>query len=180
MSGIVIHGDSTGVVCAPVYSNALGAKICERELQESSTSRRNRSRTGRDVAFRAVKKNKIWIWKAYCRTTGELIDWELGDRSTDTLWLLLERLEQHDVKVYFTDRYDGYAELIPPDRLVQTKAQTHGIERNNSQQRHWFARFRRRTCVVSRSVEMVHLTMALFAWFHSTLGKHRLFRLRLA
>lgn len=40
--------------------------------------------------------------------------------------------------MYFTDHYDGYAELIPPEQLVQTKAETHGIESNNSQQRHWF------------------------------------------
>jgi len=88
-------------------------------------------------------------------------------------------LAEYDVLVYFTDRYEGYAMLIPPEQLVQTKAETHGIERNNSQQRHWFARFRRRTCAVSRSIEMVGLTTALFAWFHSKIGKQRLLRLRL-
>ena len=106
-----------------------------------------------------------------------MIDWEIGDRSTDTLWVLLERLEQFDVKIYFSDGWDGYAELISPDRLIQTKSQTMGIERNNSQMRHWFARFRRRTCVVSKSIEMVDLTVALFAKFHSYLGKRRLFSL---
>jgi len=106
-----------------------------------------------------------------------LIDWECGDRSTDTLWPLLERLAAFDVNVYFTDRYDGYAELIPPEMLIQTKAETHGIERNNGQQRHWFARFRRRTCVVSRSLHMVNMTMALFASFHSKHGKTNLFNL---
>ena len=106
-----------------------------------------------------------------------MIDWQLGDRSTDTLWLLLERLERFDVKVYFSDKWDGYAKLIPSNRLVQSKAQTHGIERNNGQMRHWFARFRRRTCVVSKSIEMVDLTIALFARFHSFLGKRNLFSL---
>jgi len=130
------------------------------------------------VAFCTLKKNKVWIWKAYCRTTGELIDWELGDRSTETLWKLTERLCEFKVTIYYADHYAGYAELIPPEQLLQTKAQTHGVERNNSQHRHWFARFRRRTCVVSRSLEMVDLTTALFAWFHSKLGKRRLFDLR--
>jgi len=41
--------------------------------------------------------------------------------------------------------------------LVRTKAETHGIERNNFRQRHWFGRFRRKTCVVSRSTQMVDL-----------------------
>jgi len=130
------------------------------------------------VAFYTFKKNKVWIWKAYCRTTGELIDWELGDRSSETLWHLTARLAECKVTVYYADRYEGYAELIPPELLVQTKAETHGVERSNGQQRHWFARFRRRTCVVSRSIEMIDLTTALFAWFHSKAGKRRLFDLR--
>jgi IS1 family transposase len=132
------------------------------------------------VALYTLKKNKLWIWKAYCRTTGTLIDWELGDRSSDTLWPLLERLSEYDVVLFFADHWESYEELIPPEKLVQTKAETHGIERNNSQQRHWFARFRRRTCVVSRSIEMVELTTALFAWFHSKEGKKRLFDLRIS
>jgi len=106
-----------------------------------------------------------------------LIDWECGDRSVETLWPLLERLEAFDVKIYFTDRWRGYAELIPPERLAQTKAETHNVERNNGQQRHWFARFRRRTCVISHSLEMVNLTMALMASFHSKRGKVNLFNL---
>ena len=48
-----------------------------------------------------------------------------------------------------------------------------GSESNNARQRHWFARFRRRTCVVSRSVEMVEATMALFAHYHCNGGGSR-------
>ena len=43
----------------------------------------------------------------------------------------------------------AYAELIPQGRLYVGKEETHGIERDHSRQRHWLARFRRRTCVVS-------------------------------
>jgi insertion element IS1 protein InsB len=39
-------------------------------------------------------------------------------------------------------------------------------ERNNARLRHWFARFRRRTVVVSKSVAMVDRTVALFAHYH--------------
>ena len=79
---------------------------------------------------------------------------------------MLDRLEQFEVTIYFADGYEAYAQLIPPEKLVQTKAETHGIERNNSRQRHWFGRFRRKTCIVSRSLRMVDLTMSLFAKFH--------------
>ena len=46
-----------------------------------------------------------------------------------------------------------------------SKARTGGIERNHCRQSHWFGRFQRRSIVVSRSKEMVDLTMALFARF---------------
>jgi insertion element IS1 protein InsB len=68
--------------------------------------------------------------------------------------------------MYYTDNWESYTELIDPVRLLQTKAETWGVENNNFRQRHWFARFRRKTCVVSRSLQMVDLTMFLFAHFH--------------
>jgi insertion element IS1 protein InsB len=39
------------------------------------------------------------------------------------------------------------------------------IERDHSRQRHWLARLRRRTCVVSKAVRMVDASIALFARF---------------
>ena len=118
------------------------------------------------MAFFTFKKNKLWIWKAYCATTGQLIDWECGNRDTNTLKKLLQRLKKWNVKTYITDNWKSYNEMIPEEMLLQSKKYTHPIERNNFRQRHWFARFRRKTCVVSRSLQMVDLTMALFAKFH--------------
>jgi insertion element IS1 protein InsB len=56
--------------------------------------------------------------------------------------------------------------MIPAFMLIQSKAETHLIESNNMPQRHWFARFRRKTCVISRSLEMIDLTVMLYAKFH--------------
>jgi hypothetical protein len=50
--------------------------------------------------------------------------------------------------------------------LVQGKTHTVGIERNNFRQRHWCGRFRRKTCIVSRCLLMIDLTVSLFARFH--------------
>src|SRR3712207_8982543 len=50
-------------------------------------------------------------------------------------------------------------------KLYQGKDQTHGVERTNAQQRHWLARFRGRTCVVSKAKRMVEASIALFARF---------------
>ena len=79
--------------------------------------------------------------------------------------------------VFFADGWESCAELIEPGMLVRTKAETHGIERNDFRQRHWFGRFRRKTCVVSRSIQMVDLTMALFARFHVNGQREEIFAL---
>jgi insertion element IS1 protein InsB len=51
------------------------------------------------------------------------------------------------------------------NRCLQSKATTHDIERNHCRQRHWFGCFKRKSIIVSKSKEMVDLTIALFAKF---------------
>ena len=78
---------------------------------------------------------------------------------------MVDRLTQWDVQLYCTDHWAPYASVISPEKLVQSKATTHAIERNHCRQRHWFGRFKRKSIIVSKSTEMVDLTMALFARF---------------
>jgi insertion element IS1 protein InsB len=78
---------------------------------------------------------------------------------------MVERLAQWDVTCYRTDQWGTYAALLPQDMLVQSKTGTGRIERNHCRQRHWFGRFKRKSIIVSKSLEMVDLTMALFAKF---------------
>ena len=118
------------------------------------------------MALFALKKRQVWIWKAYCRDTGQLIDWECGGRDNDTFAKLYNRLKSWNVSVCFADGWQAYSALIPADLLIQTKKETHLIESNNMPQRHWFARFRRKTCVVSRSLHMIDLTTMLYAAYH--------------
>ena len=106
------------------------------------------------------------------RITGQLLDWELGNRDSQTLARLLNRLQQYNVTICYTDKWDAYADLIPADMLVQTKRETNLVERNNSRLRHWFGRFRRKTLIVSKSVHMVDATLALFATFWVN-GSHK-------
>jgi IS1 family transposase len=80
--------------------------------------------------------------------------------------LLYERLKCWNVAIFFADGWNAYSDIIPAELLVQTKSETHLIESNNAPQRHWFARFRRRTCVISRSLLMIDLSVMLYAKFH--------------
>ena len=129
------------------------------------------------MALFRVKKNKLWIWKAYCRTTKQLVDWECGGRDSGSLLRMFNRLQQWNVKVYFADHWEAYAKLVPSGLLVQAKVETHGVERDDFRQRHWFARFRRKSCVVSRSHQVVDLTVVLYAkfWVNETFNEKTLF-----
>src|SRR3954453_21059980 len=151
-------------------------RALRRSLRPETRAGRPRrcGRAGRDVALSKKKTDKLWVWKARDRTTGRLIDWELGDRDKATCERLLERLERWGVRLYCADGWAAYAELIPQGRLYVGKDQTHGIERDHSRQRHWPARFRRRTCVVSKAKRMVDASIALFVRFGDLGGVNEL------
>jgi len=76
------------------------------------------------------------------------------------------RLRRWTIWFFCTDALAAYSKEIPETDLIQGKQGTVALERNNARQRHWFARFKRKSLVVSKSLRMVDLTMALFARFH--------------
>jgi IS1 family transposase len=91
----------------------------------------------------------------------------LGDRSAETLKRLLEKLKHWVVTVCCTDDLPAYAKEIenywPMAHHITSKSETVAIERNNSDTRHWFARFHRRSKVVSRARHMIDATLTLFS-----------------
>ena len=60
-----------------------------------------------------------------------------------------------------TDDWEGFRRNIPKDQLFTGKDLTFPIEQDNSNIRHYLARFRRRTKVVSKSETMVDLSLRL-------------------
>jgi len=62
-----------------------------------------------------------------------------------------------------------YHRLIPDDQLFTGKDLTVPIEQDNSNIRRFLARFRRRTKVVSKVVEMVDLSLRIYHHFHDNL-----------
>ena len=116
--------------------------------------------------YLGAKANKLWIWTALDRATGRLIDWECGGRDQMTFERLLARLWRWKVRLVCTDEYVVYEQSLSAGRHYAGKDQTVALERTHSRLRHWLARFRRRTCVVSRSREMVDRSIALIAHLH--------------
>jgi insertion element IS1 protein InsB len=93
------------------------------------------------------------------------VDWECGGRDKTTCERLIARLTRWRTRLYCTDAYAAYDVLLPVGQHYTGKDETHGIERDNGRQRHWLARFRRRSIVVSKSKRMVDVSLALFARF---------------
>src|SRR5215510_12253905 len=105
------------------------------------TGRRSSSNSTR-CGTSSKKRRRLWIWKALDRDTGRLLDWECRRRDAATLKTLVARLAQWEVSFYGTDHWPVSAAVIPPERLVMSKARTDGIERNHCRQRQWFGRFK--------------------------------------
>jgi IS1 family transposase len=63
---------------------------------------------------------------------------------------------------FYTDNWDAFAEVLPPERHVIGKAHTIDIEHDNSNTRHHLGRFTRRTKVVSKLELMVDLTLRIW------------------
>ena len=93
------------------------------------------------------------------------MDWKCGGCDKATCERLIQRLQRWRTWLYCTDDYAVYDVLLPVGQRYAGKDETHGIERDNARQRHWLARFRRRSIVVSKTKRMVDVSLALFARF---------------
>ena len=93
--------------------------------------------------------------------TNKTIAWVVGNRDAKTFKKLYEKLKHLKKAIFYTDDWKVYAEILPKERHVIGKGYTVGIERNNSNVRHHLGRMTRRTKVVSKSKEMIDLTMKL-------------------
>jgi insertion element IS1 protein InsB len=110
------------------------------------------------------KPNKVWIWKAYDLKAGKTFAWKLGKRDAATLKEFLDEIgiEGRD---FVTDDCEAYHKLIPEAQLSTGKHLTYPIEQDNSNTRHYVGRFRRRSKITSRSLEMVDLSLPLLYHF---------------
>ena len=114
------------------------------------------------MALHRLEKNKLWLIKAIDRYTGRPIAWVLGKRNTATFKRLYDKVKHCRYCIFFTDAWDAFAKVLPPERHIIGKDYTVTIEQDNSNTRHHLARFTRRTKVVSKSDTMVDLSIRLW------------------
>ena len=113
------------------------------------------------MAFYSKKSNKCWILKAVDRKTRKCIAYVVGKRDIQTVHKLFEKIKHLDA-IFYTDHWEAFKAVIPKERHVIGKKHTITIEQNNSNTRHHLGRMTRRTKVVSKTKEMVDLTMRLW------------------
>jgi insertion element IS1 protein InsB len=117
------------------------------------------------VAFSEKKTEKLWLWRAYDPVKRQTVAWVLGQRNDATCQRLLDKIGVQG-KTFLADDWEGFHRLIPEDQLYTGKDLTFSIEQDNSNIRHYLARFRRRTKVVSKIEKMVDLSLRLYHYFH--------------
>jgi insertion element IS1 protein InsB len=114
------------------------------------------------VALSCLKKRKLWIIKAIDRRTGRTVAWVLGGRDSATFRRLYDKVKHLKDCTFYTDNWDAFAEVLPPERHVIGKAHTIAIEHDNSNTRHHVGRFTRRTKVVSHLEHMIDITLRIW------------------
>ena len=88
--------------------------------------------------------------------------WVLGGRDSATFRRLYDKVKHLKDCTFYTDNWDAFAEVLPPERHIIGKSGTHCIERDNSNTRHHLGRFTRRTKVVSKKSQMVDTSLKLW------------------
>ena len=107
------------------------------------------------------KKIMAWIWTAVDRDSREIIDFEIGSRTTKTFRKLWERISKIDCDVFYSDNWSSYRKLIPSEKHVITKKETCMVESKNSQIRNYGSPFVRKTKCVSKKMKMIYYRMLL-------------------
>jgi insertion element IS1 protein InsB len=68
---------------------------------------------------------------------------------------LWDKIKELIVRYFTSDYWKSYEEFIPPDKHLQTKAETFTVEGYNSRIRHYLARFHGKTKCYSKAEYMI-------------------------
>ncbi len=118
------------------------------------------------------KKQKIWIWLAFERQTGNIVGIAFGDRSAETgrrLWRSLPA-DYRKRAIVYTDEYKSYPPILPKKRHRPRKkgsGETNRIERFNNTLRQRCANLVRKTLSFSKNVLLHETRIRMFIEYHN-------------
>jgi insertion element IS1 protein InsB len=90
------------------------------------------------------------------------VAWVLGGRDSATFRRRYDKVKHLKECVFYTDRWEAFTEVLPPERHVVGKEHTVAIEQDNSNTRHCLGRLTRRTKGVSKLKHMVDVTLRIW------------------
>ena len=89
------------------------------------------------------------------------IDFVLGNRGFATGNQLWKSLQEKCIGYVMTDHWKVYWQMIPADKLIQSKKETYTVEGYNTRLRHYLARLKRKTLCYSKSWLMLQYSIHL-------------------
>ena len=75
---------------------------------------------------------------------------------------LWDRIKTNIKGKVMADYWKSYKEMVPEEKLIQTKKETYTVESYNGLIRHFLARFRRKSKCYSKSADMLKYSLMLF------------------
>ena len=73
------------------------------------------------------QKNYRWVWTSVDREARQYVDFFLGNSGTETGKRLWDRVKGCAKGAVMTDYWKSYNELIPSEKLIQSKAETYTV-----------------------------------------------------
>ncbi len=111
-----------------------------------------------------TKCTPCWIVYAIRKDTREVVDFTVGNRTSNTLRSITEPLILSSVAKIYTDKLPHYKSLIPKGIHKITPYGTNHIERKNLTLRTHLKRLSRRTICFSRSAAMLTACLKIYFW----------------
>lgn len=133
------------------YSNTFFKRGDEYEVDELCT-------------YIGNKKRIRWVVIAKSRSTGEILDIQIGTRTKKHLKLVTDKLLMLSPKRIYTDNLKEYRYIIPKEIHETGKRKINHVERFNLTLRTHVKRLNRRTICYSKNIKMLEYSIRLYLW----------------
>ncbi|WP_394342500.1 IS1 family transposase [Taibaiella helva] len=110
------------------------------------------------------RENQIWVAYAIRKDTKEVIDFNIGRRTNNTLRPITNTLILSNAKKVYTDKLKHYGTLLPSKIHSTKKKGTNHIERKNLTLRTHLKRLSRRTICFSKSTTFLSACLRIYFW----------------
>ena len=150
-----------GISCTTVLKRLL--KIAER-LTAPITFSNGTYEVDELHTYIGNKSQAAWIVYALERTTGNVVAFNMGNRSSSTIATVIDRLGLLSAQCIYTDKLPHYRSIISKRIHKVTPYGTNHIERKNLTLRTHLKRLSRRTICFSKSVVMLTACLKIYFW----------------